>query len=98
MVENKFKVPQKTWREWGAEQRKLFNGTYDDILSVGTALFLHPVTVQRKLSDDEFRTIAWNAAWTAAMMLRGMATTYVETVHEGRTIAVDVVQRAARSG
>lgn len=95
MTKNKFGVDPSCWKKWDEKQRKLFNGTYDDIVRVGSALFLHPVTVQRELSDDEFQTIAWNAAWTAARMLRGERVDEVHTMHEGRVISIDDVRKTA---
>ncbi len=91
MVKNTHGVDDQQWRTWNTEQRELFNGVYEDIINVGPALFLHPVTIQRKLSDEEFGTIAHNAAWTAAFILSGRATGEMTTIHEGRVIAVDAV-------
>lgn len=91
-VRNKFKVPNKQWRRWNAAQRALFNGVYQDITNIGPALFLHPVTVQRALDNDEFMTIAW----IAADMLKGKFTTEIVILYENRVIAVDPIhQRAA---
>jgi len=91
MVDNSHKIPKKQWRRWSEDQRALFNGVYEDILAVGSDAWLHPVTVQRKLSADEFNTIAWNAAWTAAHLLKGERTGEVQTIHEGEVIAVKKV-------
>lgn len=91
MVKNTHDVDDLQWRNWDTEQRELFNGLYEDIINVGPALFLHPITIQRKLSDEEFQTIAHNAAWTAALILRGNVTGEMVTMHEGKVIAVDEV-------
>lgn len=91
MVENTHQVDAKQWQEWTEEQRNLYNGVYEDIINVGSDLFLHPITIQRKLCDEEFGTIAHNAAWTAAHTLEGMATGEMVSLHEGRVIAVDAV-------
>ena len=90
-VPNRHRVDRSQWEKWNAEQRALFNGTFEDIGRVGPGLFLHPVTHQRKLSAEEFETIRWNAAWTAAHVLVGLFTREVVTIHEGRVIAVDTV-------
>ena len=90
-MKNPHKVPAKQWQKWNKKQRKMFNGVYEDIMNVGTALFVHPITMQRKLSDDEFRTIAWNAAWTAADVLKDKRTSHMVTQHKGETIAVDPI-------
>lgn len=95
-VPNTHKVASKTWRKWNAQQRALFNGVYEDIQNVGAKLFVHPVTAQRDLTDEEFDTIAWNAAWTAAHILNGEFTTEVVTLHQGKVIASEAIrQRAA---
>lgn len=90
-MKNQYKVPAKTWRQWSKKQRKMFNGVYEDITNVGVDLFVHPITIQRKLSDEEFRTIAWNAAWTAAMILKNMFTGEIAILYKGRVIAVEPV-------
>jgi Fe-S cluster biosynthesis and repair protein YggX len=70
MTKNENRVPRKQWAEWNERQRALFNHTYTDIMHIGRAQFLHPMTVARKLSAYEFKTIAWNAAWVAADQLK----------------------------
>lgn len=91
MVKNTHRADAKQWQEWTEKQRTLYNGVYEDIMNVGSALFLHPITIQRKLSDEEFGTIAHNAAWTAALILSGRATGEMITLHKGRVISVDEV-------
>ena len=70
MVKNNHRVNARVWKRWGLRAQAVFNGTYEDILHIGPALFLHPLTVARKLSKTEFSTIAWNAAWTAADQMK----------------------------
>lgn len=94
-VRNTHKVDRDVWRKWNAEHRALFNTMFQNILNLGPDLFLHPVTRQRNLTDDEFRTIAWNAAWEAVSVLRKEVATEVVTLHEGRVIAVDPVKKRA---
>ena len=59
----------KQWRKWDEGQRKLFNAVYKNIMEFGATTFLHPKT--EIPTPDEFRTVAWNAAWVAADNLRG---------------------------
>lgn len=103
MVQNTYKVPVKQWRKWDAEQRGLFNSIYEEIKNLGPDLFLHPVTLQRKhplstrkgLTNSEFNTIAWNAAWTAADALRKQFCSEVVTLYRGQPVATDVIKRRA---
>jgi len=94
-VENEHGVDGNMWRKWNAQQRALFNGTYEDIMNVGVDLFVHPVTVQRKLSQEEFQVIAWNAAFTAAGILKKEFTSEITTYYGDQVIAVDEVKQRA---
>jgi len=95
-IKNVHKVAASQWRKWSQQQRALFNGVYEDIINIGPDLFLNPVTVQRKLTAEEFGVIAWNAAWTAVHILKNEFTTEVTTLHRGKVIAVDkITQRKA---
>jgi hypothetical protein len=60
---NRYKVPLKKWRKWGASARRVFNETYSAMANNQTT-FLHPQ--QDKISRRLWRTTAWNAAWIAA--------------------------------
>lgn len=91
MTMNDHNVDSPQWEKWTDEQRAHFNGVYEDIIRVNSRLFLHPITIQRKLSDEEFMTIAWNAAWTAACVLAGERTDEVVTVLDDNIISVDRV-------
>lgn len=51
------------WRKWNQVQRQLFNDTYSYIRN-NQPLFMHPKG--RKLNEDHWNTVAWNAAWIAA--------------------------------
>lgn len=95
MVRNTHKVSRKQWRKWDQQQKALFNGVYEDIKRVGPDLFLHTVTAQRHISDEEFDVLAWNAAWTAAHVLNGEITTEMHTLYKGEVIAIDHLQRRA---
>lgn len=94
-VRNTHKVDRNQWRKWDEKTRALFNGVYEDIKRVGPQLFLHTVTAQRKLSDEEFDVLAWNAAWTAAHVLNGEFTEEIRTLYQGEVIAIDRIPRRA---
>jgi hypothetical protein len=91
MTMNDHDVDSPQWEKWTEQQRAHFNGVYEDIKRVGSSLFLHPITNQRKLTDEEFDTIAWNAAWTAAHMLIGEITEEMFTMLDDQIISVDRV-------
>jgi hypothetical protein len=61
--DNTFKVPLKQWRKWTPAARKVFNETYDTMLN-NQGLFQHPKTAA--VPQVQWKTTAWNAAWTAA--------------------------------
>ena len=94
-VRNTHKVDRRQWRKWNQQQRALFNGVYEDIKRIGPDLFLHVVTAQRKISDEEFEVLAWNAAWTAAHVLKGQFTDVIHTLYNGEVIATDHLARRA---
>lgn len=78
---NRHRVDKKVWAKWPEHSRAVFNSLYEDIMQIGPDLFLHPKTVSRSISADEFKTIAWNAAWLAADHVKEPGhTTNVETV------------------
>lgn len=89
---NEHKVPQKQWRKWGDLARAVFNGTFADILRIGQTCFLHPDTIRRGLSPEEFSAIAWNAAWIAAEQTQnpGDITEQVITVDDPRPTGGEV--------
>jgi len=63
---SKDRLPPK----WSKADRALFKRIKANILELGPELFLHPKTIERKMSADEFHTIAWNAAWLAVDLYR----------------------------
>ncbi len=63
MAANKYKVPLAKWRQWDERAQRTFNGLFDDMKS-NQHLFLHPQ--QEALSNQKWRTVAWNASWIAA--------------------------------
>lgn len=83
-IQNLHGVHKEKWRKWSPEAQAIFNGLYEDIERVGQCCFLHPNTVARNLSPDEFKTVAWNAAWLAAdqVMQPGSITERVDTIEQ----------------
>lgn len=57
---NKFKVPQKAWGSWTLVGRHTFNKLYETMIE--SPWVFHPKTDV----VDEWKTIAWNAAFIAA--------------------------------
>lgn len=60
---NLYHVPAKQWRKWSARARGVFNLMYSTIRS-NQLLFIHPKAPRH--SREQWQTVAWNAAWTAA--------------------------------
>ncbi len=65
--ENIHNVPKRQWRKWRRYQKELFNDTYKAILSM-RHVFFHPKTP--KMNEEQFEVVAWNAAHTAASVLK----------------------------
>lgn len=66
---NLYHVPVEQWRKWGAGARQVFNEVYSAMVG-SRGLFLHPE--QEEPSRSHWRTMAWNAAWTAASATNGL--------------------------
>jgi len=64
---NKYKV--EVWTEWNEQQRRLFTELYERMVESPWA-FQHPLAVA--VEGGHWRTTAWNAAWMAADMLKGV--------------------------
>lgn len=62
-MENTNKVNRKVWKSWGEVGQAIFNQTYEWLVS-NQALTIHPK--QPPLPGEQWKTIAWNAAWVAA--------------------------------
>lgn len=92
MIENTHRVPVKTWRKWNSQEQALFNSVFEQMQGLGPELGAHPITVQRKLSAEEWKTISWNAACSAVWALRDELKTEVVTLHRGKVISVDPVK------
>lgn len=64
VIPNKFKVPAKQWKKWDSIwQKTTFNVVYETMLR-NQEMFLHPKT--DKIPPLQWKTVCWNAAWTAA--------------------------------
>lgn len=63
---NKFKVPAKQWKKWNDASKYVFNEVYSSMLNNGW-VFMHPDCV---VIPTHWKTICWNAAWTAASAVR----------------------------
>ena len=62
-AKNAYKVPVRQWRKWSELARRVFNLHFYE-LKENQAVLTHPKTQQ--ISQREWRTQAWNAAWLAA--------------------------------
>lgn len=62
-MKNIHKVNHRNWNKWGDIGQKVFNGTYE-LLKLNREIMLHPKTP--RIPEDEWNTVAWNAAWLAA--------------------------------
>lgn len=65
---NLYHVPGKTWREWTAQARSVFNLVYST-MRPNQKLFIHPKAPPA--SREHWSTVAWNAAWIAARATDG---------------------------
>jgi len=55
-------VPKKRWQRWSPNARKVFCAVFETMED--QKIFTHPET--HPLHREEWDTIRWNAAWTAA--------------------------------
>ena len=62
-AKNAYKVPVRQWRKWSELARRVFNLHFYE-LKENQSILTHPKTQQ--ISNREWRTQAWNAAWLAA--------------------------------
>ena len=62
--DNEFSVPQDQWDKWDDRQRDLFNTLYSAMMRSPSLFNSHPEAPT--IQPDQWRTIAWNAAWQAA--------------------------------
>lgn len=66
---NAHKVPKKQWNRWNEDERIVFNELYDQMVQ-NQSVFTHPQTPE--MPQDQWTTICWNAAWTAADAMKGL--------------------------
>lgn len=95
---NNHKVPLKHWRKWTPQARKVFNETYETMLE-NQGLFLHPK--QATVPQAQWKTTAWNAAWTAADAAVGAAPRDGDVVSDvtpkGKVVRSVTVKRSSSS-
>lgn len=84
-VGNKYRVPQRQWRKWSNTAKRVFNRMYHEMRHQW--VFLHPAAPV--LSREHWKTVRWNAAWTAANVADKLpALTHIVTVDQhGREIS-----------
>lgn len=58
---NKYKVQKRIWARWGPISQALFNRLHDSIGKNQGLMHCGP-----DLSEKEWKTLTWNAAWLAA--------------------------------
>lgn len=96
--DNTHKVPMRHWRKWTPQARKVFNETYDTMLN-NQGLFQHPKTAA--VPQAQWKTTAWNAAWTAADAVVGAAPRDGDVVSEitpsGKVVRNVSVKRSSTS-
>jgi len=63
-ADNEFKVPPDQWGKWNKRQRWLFNALYSEMTRSPSLFNSHPEA--RIIEPEQWRVIAWNAAWNAA--------------------------------
>jgi len=60
--ENINKVPKRQWRRWNQQARFIFNDVFSQMAH--QKIVTHPKLAD--MSDEQWKTIRWNAAWIAA--------------------------------
>lgn len=60
---NKHGVAEQVWAAWSEAQRAMFVGLFRYMFD-NQSFFAHPKAA--RLTDEQWRTTAWNAAWIAA--------------------------------
>lgn len=64
---NLYHVPVKQWKKWTLDARQVFNEVYSSMVK-NQVIFNHPR--QEKISREHWKTVCWNAAWTAACAIQ----------------------------
>ena len=67
MEENIFYVGKRQWKKWNEAEREMFNDLNEIMLNY-KSMFEHPQGPD--ISNVQWSTTAWNAAWTAAELMR----------------------------
>src|SRR5690606_26305266 len=69
-VDNKFKVPKKSWGSWTFVGKHVFNKLYEAMI-MNPEFYVHSDVVARNgfVSDKEWKVTAWNAAFMAASIV-----------------------------
>lgn len=95
---NNHKVPLKQWKRWTPAARKVFNETYETMLE-NQGLFLHPKSAA--IPQAQWKTTAWNAAWTAADAAVGAVLRDGDEVSDvtpkGKVVRTATVKRSSSS-
>ena len=63
MTKNVNRVQKKQWSKWSKEARTIFNRCYKFFMKNHDVMNHPKATKQPK---EHWKTVAWNAAWTAA--------------------------------
>ena len=70
-MRNLYKVPRRQWVKWSDHAQQVFNMLYPNMRNNQWA-FLHPGAVP--MEGEHWKTVSWNAAWTAADAVDGFVT------------------------
>ena len=70
-MRNLYHVPKKQWDKWSEHAQQVFNMIYPNMRN-NQWVFVHPKGV--KMESAHWKTVAWNAAWTAADVVDGVKT------------------------
>jgi hypothetical protein len=63
MAKNVYSVPKKVWGGWSKDAQKVFNRSYHFYIN-NKRVMVHPECPE--ISQNHWRTIAWNSAWIAS--------------------------------
>ena len=66
-MRNRYRVPKKQWKKWNEQEKTMFVDLMDTMIW-SPLLFAHPKSP--RIEPEYFRTVAWNASWMAAELLR----------------------------
>lgn len=62
-VSNKHKVQKRRWDSWTNMAKRIFNRTFETLRN-RQSIYMHPKAAA--IPKEHWKTVAWNAAWTAA--------------------------------